>query len=86
VVVVVVVVVVVMMMMMMMMMIPQRHVVAAIMFPYMWCGYEVVGTILLRDLIGAMRLFLRKDISVYVSTCTSYDFKALTPVVWKLWC
>jgi hypothetical protein len=23
--------------------------------------------------------------SVHVSTCTSYDFNTLTPVVWKLW-
>jgi len=26
-----------------------------------------------------------KDISVRVSTCTSYDFNALTPIVWKWW-
>jgi hypothetical protein len=32
-----------------------------------------------------MRLDRSKDISVHVSTCTSYDFNALTPVVWQLW-
>jgi len=26
------------------------------------------------------------DMSLKVSTCTSYDFNELTPVVWKLWC
>jgi len=26
-----------------------------------------------------------KDVSVHVSTCISYNFNALTPVVWKLW-
>jgi len=32
-----------------------------------------------------MQLDRSKDMSVHVSTCTSYDFNALTPVVWKLW-
>jgi hypothetical protein len=50
-----------------------------------WCGREVPGMILLRDLKGAMRLDHSKDMSVHVSTCTSYDFNALTSVVWKLW-
>jgi hypothetical protein len=50
-----------------------------------WCGYEVPGTILLRDLKGAMRLGSSKDMSVHVSTCISYDLNALTPIVWKLW-
>jgi hypothetical protein len=44
------------------------------------CGYE-----LLRLLKGAMTLGRSKDMSMHVSTCTSYDFKALMPVVWKLW-
>jgi len=34
---------------------------------------------------GAMRLGGSKDYSVQVSTCTTYDFKLLTPLVWKLW-
>jgi len=33
-----------------------------------------------------MQLYHSKDSSVDVSTCTSYDFNALTPVVWRLWC
>jgi hypothetical protein len=48
------------------------------------CGCEVTGMILLSDLKGAMRLDRSKDMSMHVSTCTSYDFNALTPVVWKL--
>jgi len=32
-----------------------------------------------------MRLNRSKDMSVHVSTCTSYDVKALTQVAWKLW-
>jgi len=32
-----------------------------------------------------MRLDYSKDMSVHVLTCTSYDFNALTPDVWKLW-
>jgi hypothetical protein len=31
-----------------------------------------------------MRLDRCKDMSMHVSTCISYDFNALTPVVWKL--
>jgi len=55
---------------------------------FLECHYvihEVPEMILLRDLKGAMRLDLSEDMSVHVSTCTSYDFSALTPVVWKLW-
>jgi len=38
------------------------------------CGYEIPGMILLHDLIA-------------VKTCLrSYDFNALTPIVWKLQC
>jgi len=50
-----------------------------------WCGYEVLGMILLRDLEGAILIDRRKDLSVRVSTFTVYDFNALTPVLWKLW-
>jgi len=32
-----------------------------------------------------MSLARSKNISVHVSTCTSYDTKALMPAVWKLW-
>jgi hypothetical protein len=46
---------------------------------------KVPGIILLRYFKGAMRLDRSKDMSVHVSTCTSYDFNALTSVVWKLW-
>jgi len=49
------------------------------------CGYEVPGMILLLDSEGVIRLDRSKDMSVHVSTCASYDFNALTPVVWKLW-
>jgi hypothetical protein len=49
------------------------------------CAYDVPGMILLHDLKGTMRLDRSKDMSVHVSTCTSYDFNTLTPVVWKLW-
>jgi hypothetical protein len=34
---------------------------------------------------GAMRLDHNKDMSMSISTCTSYNFNTLTPVVWKLW-
>jgi len=44
--------------------------------------YEVPGMILLQDLKGAMRLDGTKDVTVHVSTCASYNFNALTPVVW----
>jgi len=47
-------------------------------------GCEVRGIILLRDLKEAMRLGHSKDMSVHVSTCTTYDLKALTSVVLKL--
>jgi len=42
--------------------------------------------ILSRDLKGAVRLDRSKDMSVHVLTCNNYDFNALTPVAWKLWC
>jgi len=32
-----------------------------------------------------MRLDCSKDMSIHVSACTSCDFNALTPVIWKLW-
>jgi hypothetical protein len=48
-------------------------------------GCDVHGMILLCDLRGAMRFDRRKGISVHVSAFSSYDFNALTPVVWKLW-
>jgi hypothetical protein len=50
-----------------------------------WSDYEVPGMILLRDLKATSRLARSKDMSVHVSTCTIYDFNALTLVVWKLW-
>jgi hypothetical protein len=50
-------------------------------FTYTWFGYEVPGIILLRDLQGAMLLDHSKDMSMHVSTCTSYNFNALTPIV-----
>jgi len=50
-----------------------------------WCGYEVPGTILLHNLKGAMQLDRTKDMSLHVSTCTSYYFNTLMPVVCKLW-
>jgi hypothetical protein len=49
-----------------------------------WCDYEVHGTVLLSDFMGAMRLDRSKDMSMHVSTCTCYDLNALTFVVWKL--
>jgi hypothetical protein len=47
------------------------------------CGYEVPEIILLCDLKKAMRLDRSKDVSVRVSTCTTYDFNAFTPDVWR---
>jgi hypothetical protein len=47
------------------------------------CGYEAVVMILQCDLKEAMQLDCCKDMPVHVSTCTSYDFSALMPVVWK---
>jgi hypothetical protein len=41
--------------------------------------------ILLRNLKGHMRFDRSEDMPVHVSTSTSYDFNALTPVVWKSW-
>jgi len=38
-----------------------------------WCGYEVPGTILLRNVKTAMQRKRSKDMSVHASTCTSYD-------------
>jgi hypothetical protein len=46
-------------------------------------NYEVTGMILLRYLKGAMRLGRSKHVSMHISTCTSYNLNALTPVVWK---
>jgi len=43
------------------------------------------GTILLRDSKEAMPLDRSTDMSVSVSTCTSYDFNATTLVACKLW-
>jgi hypothetical protein len=48
------------------------------------CGYELPGMILLCKLKGAMQLEHGKDMTVHVSTCTSYDCNALMPVVWQL--
>jgi len=47
--------------------------------------YEVPGMVLLCYLKGVVRLDRSKDMSVHVSTCTSYDLNAFKPVVWKLW-
>jgi len=41
--------------------------------------------ILFRNFKAAMRLNRSKDMPVHVSTCASYDFNALTPVVRKVW-
>jgi hypothetical protein len=50
------------------------------------CGYEFPGTMLLHVLKGTTGLDHRsRDTSLHVSTCTNYDFKALTKVIWKLW-
>jgi hypothetical protein len=51
---------------------------------FAWCGYEIARMILLHDLKGALQLDHGKDMFMPVSACTSYDFNALTPVVWKL--
>jgi len=32
-----------------------------------------------------MHLDYYKDMAVHVSFCTSYDFNALKPVMWKFW-
>jgi hypothetical protein len=45
-----------------------------------WRDYEVLRFILLHDLKGAMHLDHSKDVSVHVSTSTSYSFNTLTPV------
>jgi hypothetical protein len=34
---------------------------------------------------GSLWFDRTKDMSVHVSTCTNYDFNALTPIMWKLW-
>jgi hypothetical protein len=41
-----------------------------------WCGYEV-PEIILYNLKGIMQLDSSKDMSVNVSTCTSYNFNTL---------
>jgi len=50
-----------------------------------WFSYKAHRLILLRGLEGAMRLYRSEDTSVHVLACDSYDFNALTPVMWKLW-
>jgi hypothetical protein len=50
-----------------------------------WCGREVPGMFLLRDLKGDTRLDRSTDMSVHISTCIIHDFNALMPVIWKLW-
>jgi hypothetical protein len=54
-------------------------------FHHRKCGYDVPGMILSRNLMGAMRLDHGKNMAIHVSTCLSYNFNALTTVVWKLW-
>jgi hypothetical protein len=49
-----------------------------------WCGYEVQGMTLLHDLEGAMQLDHITDMSVHISTGTSYYINALMPFVWKV--
>jgi hypothetical protein len=50
----------------------------------MWCDYEVPEMILLSSLKGAMQLDCNKNMTLHVSTFTSYNFNALMPDVW--WC
>jgi hypothetical protein len=45
------------------------------------CDCEVAGMVLMRDLKRDIRLRRSKDMSVHVSTCTSYDFNVLMPGV-----
>jgi hypothetical protein len=45
-------------------------------------GYNVPGML---DLKGALLLDGSKDMSIRVSTCTSYDLNSLKAAVWKLW-
>jgi len=54
--------------------------------PHTWCSCEVLRMILLCYLNGAIHLVCSRDTSVHVSTCTSYNFSALAPVISKLWC
>jgi hypothetical protein len=49
------------------------------------CAYEVPGKISLCNLKGTMQHDCSKDMAVHVSSCSSYDFNALKPVVWKMW-
>jgi hypothetical protein len=44
-----------------------------------------IGMMSFLDSEGVMRLDRSKDVSVHVSTCTSYDFESLMLVMWKLW-
>jgi hypothetical protein len=44
------------------------------------------GMTLLHAIKGAMQLDHGKVMSVHVLTCTSYNFNALMPVVWKFQC
>jgi len=41
--------------------------------------------ILMRAVTGAMRFDHNKLMSTHVFTYSTYNFNALTPVVWKLW-
>jgi len=38
-----------------------------------WCGYEISGIILLYNIKGAMQLDHSKDMSVHISTGTTYE-------------
>jgi len=49
-------------------------------------SYEISRMILLCDFKGAMQRDHNKDMSVHVSTCTSYNWNALMPVLWRMWC
>jgi hypothetical protein len=41
--------------------------------------------IFMQNFKGAMWFDYSIDTFVHVSTCTSYNFNVLMPVVWKLW-
>jgi len=51
--------------------------------------YSFYGTSMNLEHVVAMKFlawhYCVTDMSVHVSTCTSYNFSALTPIVWKLW-
>jgi hypothetical protein len=44
-------------------------------YPHIWCGYQVPGVMLLRDVNGTMRLDRSKDMTVHVSICITYKHK-----------